>query len=157
MLKRSIFLCLLFPLRAYAGDCLYHPLFIREIEISSCNAISALNAASISQRASPEAVAARYPGLILEGDQLAIRQIDIDGPSKDVEAHAWQKAGGKVKFLYQSSSAEDCQSFGTGKKVKISSYTNCECDTGPSSDGYCALAVPLVSKVPAKYTKYLDE
>jgi hypothetical protein len=60
-------------------------MFIHEMEIHSCELISEANAGRISKGATPKVVAARYPGVILEGTQKAIRQIDLEEPFREIK------------------------------------------------------------------------
>lgn len=143
---------------AYAGDCLTHPMFIHEMEIYSCELVSETNAGRVSKGASPKVVAARYPGAILEGTQKAVRQIDLEEPSRNIKVavHPWQEKDEKKIFLYQAKDLSDCSTLSPGAQVKFASFTNCECDTGPAPDGYCALTVQEATKIPTEYLKYAE-
>ena len=158
-IKHIYFLLIaLVPLRVYAGDCWSHPMFIHEMEIHSCELISEANAGRISKGATPKVVAARYPGVILEGTQKAIRQIDLEEPFREIkfEVHPWQKKDQGKIFLFHSKDLNGCSTFKLGTRVKFASFTNCECDTGPAPDGYCALTVEQVTTIPDEYIKYSD-
>lgn len=158
-IKHLCFLLIaLVPLRAYAGDCWSHPMFIHEMEIRSCELISEANAGRVSKGATPTVVAARYPGVILEGTQKAIRQIDLEEPFREIKfaVHPWQKKDQEKIFLFQSKDLNGCSTFKLGTRVKFASFTNCECDTGPAPDGYCALTVQQVTTIPNEYLKYAE-
>ena len=148
----------LLPLRAYAGDCRSHPMFIHEMEIRSCELISEANAGRVSKGAAPRIVATRYPGVILEGTEKAIRQIDLEEPFREIKfaVHPWQRKDRETIFLFQSKNLNGCSTFKLGTRVKFASFTNCECDTGPAPDGYCALTVPPVTTIPNEHLKYAE-
>jgi hypothetical protein len=133
-------------------------MFLHEMEIRSCELISEANAGRVSKGAPPAVVAARYPGVILEGTQKAIRQIDLEEPFRGIPfaVHPWQKKDREIMVLFQSKDPNGCSTFKMGTRVKFASFTNCECDTGPAPDGYCALTVGQVTTIPNKYLEYAE-
>jgi len=149
----------LITLPAYAGDCRSHPMYIHEMVILSCEYISEVNAGRVSKGASPRIVAARFPGVILEGTQKAVRMIEFEESfRRDAisEVHPWQKKDENKTFLYQAKGSHDCSNFKPGSVAKFASFTSCECDTGPAPDGYCALTVKQVYAIPEEFLKYAD-
>lgn len=154
----SIILSLLIlggPRSAEAGDCVTHPVVIHELVIDSCEVLSEKNAAGISQVALPATIASRYHGAILHGQERRRRQIEIDHPSlPNPTPMAWEKINKPIKLLFVSDDSNVCSRFPNGKKTAVIYYTDCECDTGPQADGYCALTVVEVHEIPKKYEKY---
>jgi hypothetical protein len=138
-----------------AGDCLTHPVVIHELVINSCEILSDKNAASISRGALPAAIASRYHGAILSGQETRRRKIEIDHPSlSNPTPMAWEQINKPLKLLFVSDNPNVCSRFPNGKKTAVVYYTNCECDTGPHADGYCALTVAEVHEIPNKFEKY---
>ncbi|MBF0385038.1 MAG: hypothetical protein HQL27_04115 [Candidatus Omnitrophica bacterium] len=154
---------LFISVRVYAGDCFSHPMFIYDIEIDSCAKMSEENAGQVSSSiASPKVIAERYPGIILQGHVKAVRQIDLDEPFRGIKfaVHPWLKKDDErlQPYLYSGKSvANGCEAFKHNSRIKFASFTNCECDTAPSSDGYCALTVKQIYDIPDAYTKYSSE
>ena len=143
------------PRSTQAGDCLFHPVIIHELVVNSCEVLSEKNAASISRVALPAVIASRYHGAILSGQERRRRNIEIDNPSlPNPTPQAWEKTNKPIKFLFVSDDPNVCSRFPNGKKTAVVYYTNCECDTGPGADGYCALTVVEVHEVPKKFEKY---
>lgn len=143
------------PRSTHAGDCLTHPVIIHELVINSCEILSEKNATSISRVALPATIAARYHGAILSGQERRRRKIEIDHPSlPNPTPIAWEKMNKPIKLLFVSNDPNVCSRFPNGKKTAVVYYTNCECDTGPSADGYCALTVVEVHEIPKKFEKY---
>jgi len=145
------------PRSTEAGDCFTHPAVIHELVIDSCEILSEKNAASISQVALPAAIASRYHGAILSGQERRRRKIEIDHPSfSNPTPMAWEKINKPIKLLFVSDDPNVCSRFQKGKKTAVVYYTNCECDTGPHADGYCALTVMEVHEIPKKFKKYAN-
>ena len=143
------------PRSTQAGDCLTHPMIIHELVINSCEILSEKNATSISQGALPAIIASRYHGAILSGQERRRRKIEIDHPSlPNPTPMAWEKMNKPIRLLFVSDDPNVCSRFPNGQKRAVVYYTNCECDTGPSADGYCALTVGEVSEIPKKFEKY---
>ena len=143
------------PRSTQAGDCFTHPVVIHELVINSCEILSEKNAASISRVAPPNAIAARYHGAILSGQERRRRKIEIDHPSlSNPTPMAWEKINRPIKLLFVSDDPNVCSRFPIGKKTAVVYYTNCECDTGPHANGYCALTVVQVQEIPKKFEKY---
>ena len=143
------------PRSTQAGDCLTHPVVIHELVINSCEILSEKNAASISQVARPATIASRYHGAILSGQERRRRRIEIDRLSlPNPTPMAWEKIDKPIKLLFVSDDPNVCSRFPNGKKTAVVYYTNCECDTGPHADGYCALTVVEVHEIPKKFEKY---
>jgi len=143
------------PRATQAGDCFTHPVVIHELIVDSCEILSEKNAASISQVARPAAIASRYHGAILSGQERHRRKIEIDHPSlSNPTPMAWEKINKPIKLLFVSNDPNVCSRFPIGKKSGVVYYTNCECDTGPHGDGYCALTVLEVHEIPKKFEKY---
>jgi hypothetical protein len=138
-----------------AGDCFLHPVVIHELVINSCEILSEKNAAGISRSAPPAAIALRYHGAIISGQERRRRRIEIDHPSlSNPTPRAWEKINKPITLLFVSDEPNVCLSFPNGKKTAVVYYTNCECDTGPHTDGYCALTVLEVHEIPKKFEKY---
>lgn len=157
MLKFIILSLVIFglPRSSHAGDCFTHPVVIHELVIDSCEILTEKNAASISQAARPAAIASRYHGAILAGQERRRRNIEIDYPGlPNPTPMAWEKINKPIKFLFVSDDPNVCSRFPNGKKTAVVYYTNCECDTGPHGDGYCALTVVEVHEIPKKFEKY---
>ena len=157
MLKFIILSLVIFgiPPSSHAGDCFTHPVVIHELVINSCEILSDKNAASISQGARPSVIASRYPGAILAGEERRRRKIEIDNPGlPNPTPMPWEKIDKPIKLLLVSKDLNVCSRFPNGKKTAVAYYTNCECDTGPHSDGYCALTVVQVNEIPKKFEKY---
>jgi hypothetical protein len=133
-------------------------MFIHEMEIRSCEIMSEANAGRVSKGATPKVVAVRYPGVIVEGTQKAIRQIDLEEPGREIKfaVHPWQKKDREETFLFHSKDVNGCSTFTLGARVKFASFTNCECDTGPAPDGYCALIVKQATTIPNEFLKYAE-
>ena len=143
------------PRSTEAGDCFTHPVIIHELVIDSCEILSEKNAAGISQVAPPAAIASRYHGAILSGQEGRRRKIEIDRPSfSNPTPMAWEKINKPIRLLFVSDDPNVCSRFQNGKKTAVVYYTNCECDTGPHADGYCALTVMEVHEIPKKFKKY---
>lgn len=143
------------PRSTQAGDCFTHPVIIHELVINSCEILSEKNAATISRVALPAAIASRYHGAILSGQERRRRKIEIDNPSlSNPTPMAWEKLNKPIKLLFVSDDPNVCSRFPNGKKTAVVYYTNCECDTGPHADGYCALTVVQVHEIPKKFEKY---
>jgi hypothetical protein len=143
------------PRSTQAGDCFTHPAVIHELFIDSCEILSAKNASSISQGALPAIIASRYHGAILSGQEKRRRKIEIDHPAlPNPTPMAWEKIDKPLKLLFVSDDPNVCSRFPNEKKTAVVYYTNCECDTGPHADGYCALTVVEVHEVPKKFEKY---
>jgi len=143
------------PRSTQAGDCFTHPMIIHELVINSCEILSEKNATSISQVAHPATIASRYHGAILSGQERRRRKIEIDNPSlPNPTPIAWEKTNKSIKLFFVSDDANVCSRFPSGKKTAVVYYTNCECDTGPSGDGYCALTVLEVHEIPKEFEKY---
>jgi len=143
------------PRSTPAGDCLTHPMIIHELVISSCEILSEKNATSISQGALPATIASRYHGAILSGQERRQRKIEIDHPTlPNPTPLAWETIDKPIKLLFVSDDPNVCSRFPNGKKTAVVYYTNCECDTGPSANGYCALTVLEVHKIPKKFEEY---
>ena len=155
---KFIFLSLLIlgiPPSTQAGDCLTHPIIIHELVINSCEILSEKNATSISRGALPSTIASRYHGAILSGQERRRRKIEVDHPLlPNPTPVAWEKTNKPIKLLFVSDDPNACSRFPIGKKTAVVYYTDCECDTGPSADGYCALTVVEVSEIPKKFKKY---
>ncbi|MGH9874876.1 MAG: hypothetical protein ACRD9S_20675 [Pyrinomonadaceae bacterium] len=143
------------PLVINAGDCLTHPLIIHDLVIESCEQLTEENAAKISLGALPSIIVSRYPGVILSGQEKRTRVINIaEWSVKTPGPMPWVKELRPVTFLYRSNMPNMCSQFKKGFKTQLLYRTNCECDTGPSADGYCALTVSEVESVPAELKKY---
>ncbi|HKU76502.1 MAG TPA: hypothetical protein VJR02_21500 [Pyrinomonadaceae bacterium] len=143
------------PPSSHAGDCFTHPVVIHELVVDSCEILSDKNAASISQVARPSVIASRYHGAILTGQERRRRNIEVDNLAlPNPTPMAWEKIGKPIKLLFVSEDRNVCSRFPNGKKTAVAYYTNCECDTGPHGDGYCALTVLQVNEVPKKFEKY---
>lgn len=143
------------PRSAPAGDCLTHPVVIHELVINFCAILSEKNAASISQVAPPAAIASRYHGALISGQERRRRKIEIDHPSlSNPTPTAWEKTNKSITLLFVSDGPNVCSRFPNGKKTAVVYYTDCECDTGPHADGYCALTVVEVHEIPKKFEKY---
>ena len=143
------------PRSTQAGDCFTHPVVIHELVIDSCEILADKNAASISQVASPAAIASRYHGAILSGQEWRRRQIEIDHPSfSNPTPRTWEKINKPITLLFVSDDTNVCSRFQKGKKTAVVYYTNCECDTGPRGDGYCALTVEEVHEIPKRFEKF---
>src|SRR4051812_21421745 len=133
------------PLVSYAGDCFTHPLVIHDLVIESCEQLTEGNASKISSGASPSVIVSRYPGVILLGQEKRRRVINIEEWSvKKPGPMPWVKELRPVTFLYRGNLPNMCSNFKKGSNTQLLYRTNCECDTGPSSDGYCALTVSEV-------------
>lgn len=148
---------LLVPSSVFAGDCLSHPVFIHDMEIHSCAVMSEANAGEVSNKiAPPKVIAQVYPGIILKGQIKAVRQIDIDAPDHaNPFVHPWQSKEEQQTFLYSGKLVTDgCDAFKPKTRIKFVSYTNCECDTGPRPNGYCALQIDKISDIPDVYLQY---
>ena len=145
------------PLVGYAGDCFTHPLVIHDLVIESCEQLTEGNASKISSGALPSIIVSRYPGVIIVGQEKRRRVINIAEPSvKTPGPMPWVKELRPVTFLYRSNMPNMCSKFKKGLKTQLLYHTNCECDTGPSSDGYCALTVSEVVSVPAELKNMLS-
>jgi hypothetical protein len=143
------------PLVIYAGDCFTHPLVIHDLVIESCEQLTEGTAPKISSGAVPSIIVSRYPGVILLGQEKRTRVINIaEWSVKTAGPMPWVKASKSVTFLYRSNMPNLCSQFKKGFKTQLLYRTNCECDTGPSPDGYCALTVSEVESVPAELKKY---
>jgi hypothetical protein len=143
------------PRSTQAGDCFTHPMIIHELVINSCEILSEKNATSISQVALPATIASRYHGAILSGQERRRRKIEIDNPSlPNPTPIAWEKTNKSIKLFFVSDDLNVCSRFPNGKKTAVVYYTNCECDTGPRGDGYCALTVLEVHEIPKEFEKY---
>src|ERR1043165_1070988 len=135
------------PRSTQAGDCFTHPVVIHELVIDSCEILSEKNAAGISHGA--------LPGAISSGRERRRRKIEIDHPSlPNPTPMAWEKINKPIKLLYGSDDPNVCSRFPNGRKTAVVYYTNCECDTGPHADGYCALTVEEVHEIPKKFQRY---
>ena len=144
-----------FPRSTQAGDCLTHPAIIHELVINTCEILSEKNATGISQVALPAVIASRYHGAILSGQERRRRKIEIDHPSlPNPTPMEWETMNKPIKLLFVSDDPNVCSLFPNGKKTAVVYYTNCECDTGPSADGYCALTVVEVHEIPKKFKNY---
>ena len=144
------------PRSTQAGDCFTHPVVIHELVINSCEILSEKNAASISRVARPSTIVSRYHGAILSGQERRRRKIEIDRPSlPNPTPMAWEKIDKPITFLFVSDDPNVCLRFPNGKRTAVVYYTNCECDTGPHGDGYCALTVVEVHEIPKKFEKYV--
>lgn len=138
-----------------AGNCLRRPVVIHEIFIDSCEILSTKNAATISQVASPDTIASRYHGAILSGQEERRRQIEIDHPSMpNPSPMEWKKVNKPIKVLFVGEGENLCSRFPVGEMTTVAYFTNCDCDTGPHPDGYCALTVSEVKEVPDKFEQY---
>ena len=126
---------------AYSGDCFFHPRFIHEVKVKSCSVLSASNASEISFFATPDIVAARYPGAILKVIEKQVMQINLPENGIKYEELPWKITGKEKVFLLRSNNTEICSKYGVNSLVIIRTETDCECDTGPSHDGYCTLGV----------------
>jgi len=143
------------PLAINAGDCPTHPHVIHDIVIDSCENLTAKNAASISQGATPSTIASHYHGAILSGTERRTRTIEVDNPSlPGPTPMEWLKTNKSIKVLLVSEDPGICSQFPKGKRSMVIYYTNCECDTGPHADGYCALTVKEVHAIPKEYKIY---
>ena len=143
------------PRSTQGGDCFTHPVVIHELVINSCEILSEKNATGVSQVALPAVIASRYHGAILAGRERRRRKIEIDHPSlPNPTPRPWEKIYKPIKLLFVSDDPNVCSRFQNGKKTAVVYYTNCECDTGPYADGYCALTVVEVHEIPKRYEKY---
>jgi hypothetical protein len=143
------------PRSTKAGNCFTHPMVIHELVINSCEILSDKNAASISRVARPSVIASRYDGAIISGQETRRRKIEIDHPLlSNPTPRAWEKIDKPLTLLFVSTDPNVCSRFPNGKKTRVVYYTNCECDTGPHADGYCALTVVQVHEIPKKFEKY---
>ena len=67
------------------------------------------------------------------------RRIEIDRLSlPNPTPMAWEKIDKPIKLLFVSDDPNVCSGFPNGKKTAVVYYTNCECNTGPHADAYCA-------------------
>src|ERR1044072_1799448 len=145
----------LLPRATQAGDCFTHPVVVHELVINSCEILSEKNAGGISRVAPPAAIASRYHGATLSGQERRRRKIEIDHPSlPNPTAMAWERINKPITFLFVSDDPNVCSRFPNERKTAVVYYTNCECDTGPHGDGYCALTVVEVHEIPKKFEKY---
>lgn len=143
------------PLSTQAGDCFTHPVVIHELVISSCEILSEKNAPDISHVAPPAVIASRYHGAILSGQERRRRKIEIDNPSlPNPTPMKWEKINKTTRLLFVSDAPNVCSRFPLGKKTAVVYYANCECDSGPHADGYCALTVVEVHEIPRQFEKY---
>ena len=83
-----------------------------------------------------------------------LEELSISGVGQEKVPIAWEKMNKPIKLLFVSDDPNVCSRFPNGKKTAVVYYTNCECDTGPSADGYCALTVVEVHEIPKKFKKY---